>query len=300
MKESPLVSIITVNYLQNSITNLLLYSLSEVLLSDLEIIVVDNAYDPDSKPEIDNFYPNVKIIRSKENLGFAGGNNLGIKHSNGKYILFLNNDTEVHPCFLEPLIEILQSDPKIGVVSPLIKYWDEPDIIQYAGFSKLNKITQRVHAIGQGEIDRGQYTEAKETNFAHGCAMMIPRYVINEVGIMNEDYFLYYEEHDWIQRIKDRGYLIFFQPKSFVLHKESISTGKGSVLKTYYLNRNRILFMKKHTHSYYKWLAYMYLILISIPYNFFKYSAGGRFNHLKAYINAIWWNVTFNPNKVLR
>ncbi len=209
----------------------------------------------------------------------------------------LNNDTEVHPMFMEPMINLLEANESIGAVSPLIKYYYKPEYIQYAGFSSINKITQRIESIAYNQLDRGQYTKEFETHFAHGCAMMIPKKVINEVGYMNEDFFLYYEEHDWSERIKNQGYKIFVQPKSVVFHKESTSTGIGSPLKTYFINRNRILFMTLHNKAFYKCLSLLYWGLISIPFNIINLTLHGKIKHLSAYVDSILWTITKKTKK---
>lgn len=297
MKTKKLVSIITINYKQAQVTNELLASLQKVDWPNVEIIVVDNGYDPSAETESIDYYNNLKIIRSKKNLGFAGGNNLGICHAKGDYILLLNNDTVVKSDVINHMVELLESNPLIGAVSPLIKYWDNPSYIQYAGFTPMHKVTQRIKAIAHKQQDIGQYNRPQRTNFAHGCAVMIPKKIIREVGLMQEDYFLYYEEHDWSQRIKNASYQIYLQPKSVVLHKESISTGKGSTLKTYFLNRNRIKFMQRHSKGFDKVLSYLYLTFISIPANLIRYTLSGRLNHLNAYADAIFCALTHKTSR---
>jgi GT2 family glycosyltransferase len=291
MSEKPLVSIITINYNQSAVTNELLKSLSHVVEPSFEVIVVDNASANNDEQRIDTSYPFAKLVSSAENLGFAGGNNLGYRHAKGEYILLLNNDTEVPPDFLVPMISLLQSDPRIGAVSPKIRYFEKPDTIQYAGFSPMNMLTLRMHAWGFKEVDKGQHDEIRETNFAHGCAMMVPRRVIEEVGVMTEDYFLYYEEHDWSTRIRKAGYKIMYQPRSLVLHKESISIQKNSPLKTYYISRNRILFMRRNLKGMQKWIPALYLMFVSVPVNLLRFIASGQKEHRKAYIRALTWHL---------
>ncbi len=292
MKEMPLVSIITINYKQSAVTNALLKSLDKVQQPSFEVIVVDNASGNDDYKKIDTSYAFVKLVVSDKNLGFAGGNNFGYQYAKGDYILLLNNDTEVEPDFLIPMIELLKSDPKIGAVSPKIRYFYQPDTIQYAGFSPMNTLTLRMHSWGFKEKDKGQHDQLRQTDFAHGCAMMVPRRVIEHVGIMWEDYFLYYEEHDWSKRIRAAGYRIMYQPKSLVLHKESISIQKESPLKTYYLNRNRIIFMRRNLKGLSKFIPTAYLLLISIPKNMLTFLVKGKKEHLSAYYKALIWHLS--------
>lgn len=291
MKQKPLVSIITINYKQSGVTNELLKSLTNVKSPAFEVIVVDNASGNDDHKKIDTSYPFVKLIISDKNLGFAGGNNLGYQYAKGDYILLLNNDTEVDPGFLTPMVDLLAGDKTIGAVSPKIRYFYHPDTIQYAGFSPMSKLTLRMHAWGFKEKDTGQHDEMRQTDFAHGCAMMVPRRVIEHVGVMCDDYFLYYEEHDWSTRIRKAGYRIMYQPASLVLHKESISVQKDSPLKTYYINRNRIFYMRRNVKGSARWIATAYLVFISIPKNLLSFLIRGKMAHLKAYARAVTWHL---------
>jgi len=286
----PLVSIITVNYNQTAVTCELLESLRKITYPNFETIIVDNGSTSDSPEKIEILYPEYHLVRSKENLGFAGGNNLGVRHSSGDFLLFINNDTEVEPGFLEPLVRMLKSDPGIGMVSPKIRFYYAPDTIQYAGYTPLNRISMRQHLVGYKEPDHGQYDAARQTFSIHGAAMMIPRRIISEVGLMAEMYFLYYEEHDWAERVKRAGYSIWYEPASLVLHKESISTGKDSPLKTYYITRNRFLFVRRNSKGIYMFLSLMYLSFIAFPKGLVRYIFRGRLDLAKSVWRAYFWN----------
>ena len=230
----------------------------------VEVIVVDNASTRDEASIIEQRYPQITVIRSKENLGFAGGNNLGIQAAHGKYLFFINNDTLLSPqkSDIRLLINRLESSPKIGAVCPKIKFAWGNNPIQYAGYTPLSKITLRNSAIGCGEEDDGQYDTAHRTPYAHGAAMMVKREVIDKVGVMPECFFLYYEELDWSMMIRRAGYDIWYEPACTIYHKESQSTGQNSPLKSYYMTRNRLLFAKRNINSPHKYLTYCYLITI--------------------------------------
>ncbi|MCF8381285.1 MAG: glycosyltransferase family 2 protein [Bacteroidales bacterium] len=292
MKKRPLISVVTINFNQSEMTNQLLESFKNVTWPSYELIIVDNNSQNNDADHINTNYPNLRVIRNEKNLGFAGGNNLGIKAAKGEYILFLNNDTEVDPGFLEPMIERFESFRDTGAVSPKIRFFHHPEKIQYAGFSKMSPFTLRMNGFGYGETDKGQYDQGKETEFAHGCAMMVSRKVIEEVGLMPEEYFLYYEEHDWSTTIKKHGYKIFYEPKSLILHKESMSVEKNSILKTYFINRNRVLYMRRNFNWFYRIISATYILLISVPKNTAKYLIASETSHLKAYWDAILWNLT--------
>ena len=260
------ISIITINYNGLKDTCELIDTLP--LGNDkLEVIVVDNASLQDEASIIEQRYPRVTVVRSSKNLGFAGGNNLGIQASHGRYLFFINNDTiietkneEQRNNFLQPLIERLESSDKIGMVCPKIRFSWGNHLIQYAGYTPLSSITMRNHSIGFGEEDHGQYDTPHQTPYAHGAAMLVKREVINRVGMMPECFFLYYEELDWSMMIRRAGYEIWFDPSFTVYHKESQSTGQDSPLRTYYLTRNRLLFVRRNIHQPERLLSYIYLI----------------------------------------
>ena len=284
------LSIITVNYNGLKDTCELIDSIP--FNDDLEVIVVDNASTNDEATIIQERYPQVKVIRSDKNLGFAGGNNLGIKAARGKYIFLLNNDTLLpQTSVLRHLIDRLESSLKIGVVCPKIRFaWDNHPI-QFAGYTPLSKITIRNKAIGFGEEDKGQYDTPHSTPYAHGAAMVLKREVIDKVGLMPECYFLYYEELDWSMMITHAGYEIWYEPACTIYHKESQATGKDSPLRTYYITKNRLLLIKRNWAGFSKYVSYCYLIGIVAVRDFINYSLKGRWDLTKAVCQGI---LTFN------
>lgn len=290
----PFVSIITVNYNNTVVTGQLLESLKKIAYVNFEVIVVDNASNENPTEELKKIFPEAKVILSNENLGFAGGNNLGIAHSRGEFLFFLNNDTELQERTINYLIERLQSDESIGVVSPKIVYFDQPSIIQYAGFTEINPITARNSTIGFMAPDNGKFDLPMETSFAHGAAMMMSREVVEKVGKMPEEYFLYYEELDWCEKIKRAGYKIFYEPKSVILHKESMSVGKESPSKTYYLTRNRILFMRRNYPGVPFFIFIVYFALVALPKNIVHFMILLKLQHVKSIFKGLAWNLKIN------
>jgi GT2 family glycosyltransferase len=175
-------------------------------------------------------------------------------------------------------------------------YHNSGNTIQYAGSSRIDPFTGRSKRIGYMEKDNGQHDVQRETDLAHGAAMMVPRRVIDQVGMMPEFFFLYYEEVDWCESIKRAGYKIFFVPDSKVYHKESMSIGKGSTLKTYYLTRNRLLFMRRNTSGMKKltWIAFF--LVFSLPKNAITYTLQRDIQHGKAFLKGLIWNITHLNN----
>lgn len=287
MEVEKLLSIITVNYNGLKDTCELIESLP---LNDesLEVIVVDNASYKEEATVIAQQFPQVKVIRSHQNLGFAGGNNLGIQAAKGKYLFFLNNDTVIHqPSTISHLINRLESSEKIGMVCPKIRFtWDNQPI-QYAGYTPLSQITLRNQAIGFGEDDHGQFDNPHPTPYAHGAAMMVKREVIEKAGMMPECYFLYYEELDWSLMIRRTDYEIWYEPACTIFHKESQATGQQSPLRTFYITRNRLLFAKRNIKRGVRLLTYLYLIGIVAPKDIFINIIHGRIDLCKAIFKGI-------------
>ena len=262
---SPLVSILTVQYNQIEQTIQFLESISQIEYDNYEVVVVDNASKEDATADLKKVMPQATIIRSEINLGFAGGNNLGLPHCHGELVLFINNDTEVEPDFLAPLVQLWKSTPNLGMVSPRIQYYTPKGIVQYAGATELSTFTLRNRSLGFGEVDNGQYNDTYKTGFIHGAAMLVPASVIQKVGPMESGFFLYYEEYDWCARIKAAGFDIYFCGEALVYHKESMSVGKASPLKTYYMTRNRIWFAQRNLKGVSKQLTLLYLYAVALP-----------------------------------
>lgn len=281
------VSIITVNYNGYDDTCALIESIP---LNDksLEVIVVDNASRINEAEKISAKYPLVKTIRSEQNLGFAGGNNLGIKEASGDYLFFINNDTYLKDFNISALIDKLNSSSEIGMVCPKIRFAWENNPIQFAGYTPLSRITLRNKAIGYNELDNGQYNEAHPTPYAHGAAMMAKREAIEKVGVMPECYFLYYEELDWSMMFRRAGFQIWYEPACTVFHKESRSTGVNSPLKAYYITRNRLLFISRNEKSNIRFASYIYIIAVVALRDIIKYLLKRQFRQINATIKGIF------------
>jgi GT2 family glycosyltransferase len=283
----PLVSIITVNYNQAKVTIEWLRSVQNISYPNYEIIIVDNASADNTLEDLLNGQQNVKFIKSSFNRGFAGGNNLGIASAKGELLLLLNNDTEVESDFLEPLVDCIQSNNKIGMISPKIKYFCARNTIQYAGGSEINPLTGRGKFIGSGEPDSNHYQTNKATALIHGAAMLVTRALINNIGLMEESFFLYYEELDWCERAKKAGYMLFVVGNSVVYHKESVSVGKGSALRMFYVTRNRLMFMQRNFTGFPFILYLLFFAFVSLPKNLFVLIISGRLDLLQAFLKGI-------------
>jgi GT2 family glycosyltransferase len=285
------ISIITINYNGLADTCALIESIPENDL--LEVIVVDNASRTDEATVLSERYPHISVLRSKRNLGFAGGNNLGIEAATGKHLFFLNNDTvmegtetqKMHA--LQMLVSRLESSESIGVVCPKIRFYQGERLIQFAGYTPLSAVTVRNRAVGCGEADRGQYDIPHPTPYAHGAAMMVKREAIFKVGLMPECYFLYYEELDWSMMFRHAGYELWYEPACTIFHKESQTTGQASPLRTYYLTRNRLLFARRNGKSPTKQLSFFYQIAMVGPRDILRSLFHLRTRHARATLSGI-------------
>ncbi|AUD05746.1 glycosyltransferase family 2 protein [Spirosoma pollinicola] len=292
MRSVPLVSLITLNFNQAELTCALLESIQRLSYPAIEVIVVDNNSEEDPTELIrKRNFKDIKVIVTDKNLGFAGGNNVGIRQAKGDYVLLLNNDTEVTPDLIERLLEPFEHDTTLGVTCPKIRYFQEPTVIQYAGYTPLNQYTGQAWSIGSHQEDIGQFNTSGITPFAHGAAMMVKREVLERAGLLPELYFLYYEELDWCCRIIQAGYKIYYQSSALVFHKESMTVGKGNPMKVYYQTRNRIVFMRRNVSSLSLLIFSIYFTALALPKAVLIYCLRGQFLFLKAFLQGVRWNL---------
>ncbi|MGD9129805.1 MAG: glycosyltransferase family 2 protein [Candidatus Woesebacteria bacterium] len=268
------ISIIIVHYNTIKDTRECLESLSKIKADDFKynIIVVDNGSKEQLILPKSTIKNSVELIRSEANLGFTGGNNLGISHAiknyNSDYFLLLNSDTYVEKKFLEILYQTLKNNDKAGLVSPKIyfakncefykKSYDRNQkgrIIWYAGGSWDSLNLLAFHR-GVDELDRQQFQKEKNSDFATGCCCLIKRDVIERAGILDKKYFLYLEDVDLSFRARNKGFEVLFEPKAIIWHKNAGSSeGSGSEIHRYYQSRNRLLFVSKFAKLKAKLLA---------------------------------------------
>jgi GT2 family glycosyltransferase len=284
----PLVSIISVNYNQPGATADMLSSVFDVnKYQDFEVIVVDNASREFNLQAWQKKFPSVCFIASEKNLGFAGGNNLGLKQAKGEYLFLINNDTEVTADLIEQLVTTMETHPQVGIVSPRIFDYNKPEEIQYNGYSPMNYYTGRNY---------NGYSFQKndlvgQTGYAHGAAMMLRKEALHQAGLMDESYFLYYEELDWCERIKHAGYEIWINRNAIIYHKESLAVGRTSPLKEYYMTRNRILFQRRHAPPFARYFFLLYFLLVVTPRNLTSYVVKRKTELVLPFLKGIYWNI---------
>jgi GT2 family glycosyltransferase len=294
MNNAPLVSIITVNYNHAAVTADMLRSLSRLQYPNYEVIVVDNA-SAEASVWLKKEFPFIIYVASPTNGGFAAGNNLGLQYAKGEYAFFINNDTEVTPHLLTTLVAYMQQHPRCAIACPKIKFYHQPDTIQYAGATGLHPLTSRSYDIGFNQKDTGGFDETRRTDLPNGAAMMVPMKLIMQHGSMSENFFLYYEELDWAARFKAMGYEVHYVGTTTIFHKESVSTGKNSPFKTYYLYRNRLLYIRRNYRLLKQLISIGFFVGVSMPVHLAKHAVRGEWEHAKAIWQGLHWNLRHCP-----
>jgi hypothetical protein len=248
----PKVAIILVNWNNYPDTKECLDSLGEITYSNYEVIVVDNGSEDGSGHKLKKKFPQYNFIFNKKNLGFTGGNNVGMRYALKKkvdYIFLLNNDTVVDKNFLQPLVKTAERDKKIGIVGPVLYFYDQPQKIQSAG--------------GKISLWKGKHPsltilpDNRKVDYISGAALLIKKEAVEKIGLLDKKYFAYCEEVDWCLRAKKAGYKILIVPQGKIWHKVAASTGAvKNPFFLYLIVRNRILFQRKHA-LWYHWLTFV-------------------------------------------
>jgi GT2 family glycosyltransferase len=287
----PLVSIILLNWNQLEVTSQCLRTLAELTYRHFEVVVLDQASDNNEYELLRERFPWANHIRCETNTGFTGGNNIALNEAHGSLLVLLNNDTEVAPDFLDPLVAAFLNNSKLGIASPQIQYFDAPGRIQYAGCDGINYLTMRGSTRGHGEMDNGAYNLQIPTELAHGAAMMIRREVLEQVGLLGPEFFIYYEEFDFCVRAQREGWEINYVPGSTVRHKESVTVGKASPFKTYYMTRNRLLFLRRNVHGFERLVAIAFVLTVSLPVGLLRNLIHRKWDHVTALIKGTSWHL---------
>ena len=233
----PLVSVVVLNWNGREVVERCLRSLQGQTYQPLEIIVVDNASTDDSADLVRKRFSNVKMIVNERNLGFGGGNNVGIRASQGRYIMMLNNDTRLDPACIEELKRSLEKDQRYGACASKILLEYEDNLIDAAGIV----VCPDGLSIGRGRLEKGdQYDEETEVFFASDCACLYRREMLEDIGLYDEDFFAYADETDMGWRAQLASWKCIYNPEAVVYHFHSASSGAYSPFKAFLVERNRI------------------------------------------------------------
>jgi GT2 family glycosyltransferase len=286
----PKVSIIILNWNSYDVTKECLSSIYRMSYRNYQIVLVDNGSADGSADRLAEEFPSILAIYNERNLGFTGGNNIGIKRAfqnQPDYILLLNNDTIVEPEFLSKLIAVAESDEQIGILNPKIYYFDQPKRLWYAGGSfNLWKGVASHH--GHRKIDRSTSEKIKEVDFITGCAFLIRSAVVRQVGLLDDILFYSYEDADWSIRVRHLGYKAVYVPAAQIWHKESYDTKKnaGKAFRDYYNVRNSILVMRKHGRAYH-WPSFLICLSCLLGYRTAGYAVRGEKDRIHALFSGL-------------
>jgi GT2 family glycosyltransferase len=296
------VQIIILNWNGYELTRECLLSLAAVDYGNFRITVVDNASSDGSYEKLVGEFPEIEFVRSEVNLGFAGGNNLGINFARTNYdpdfFLLLNNDTTVDPRFLTHLVTSFHAGPDVGIAGNKIFYYGDPQRIWFAGGVFDKQLGDGYHR-GEGEIDLGQFDEPENVDFITGCCLMMSRQLVNAIGILDERFFAYCEDLDYSLRAAESGFVCRYVPASVIYHKVSSSfklqksdkIGKRSAL-AYYLNvRNRIFIFRKHRKMINRYGFLLFQLRFILRY-VVGFALTFQFGKAKSVIKGAWKGVT--------
>ncbi|MEM3449514.1 MAG: glycosyltransferase family 2 protein [Thermoproteota archaeon] len=303
---SPEISVVILNYNGMRFLETCLNSLLNSTYKNFEIVIVDNGSKDGSVEYLKKNFSNnerIKIIQLGKNYGFAEGNNIGYRytHPNSKFIFFLNNDTEVEEDCLDKIIKKIVRDPSIGAAQPKIRSMREREKIDAVG-GVVDYYGRTWHR-GSGEYDKGQYDSVSETFYAQGAAIVVRRNVINEIGLFEPAYFIYYEETDLCWRIWLAGYRVVVIPEAVVYHYGggttiSPTTYREKYFKVFNLRKNHIATMLKN-YSLINIFKYVMPFIIRAVIIAFWWSLSGEKAKAMAYYHALWW-VFSNTDLIVR
>ena len=244
----PVIWIVVLNWNRPQDTLECVASLRELDYPAYRILVVDNG-STDESVDLFRELPDIELVVNEQNLGFAAGNNRGIQHAldqGADYVLLLNNDTTVSPPLLTRMLEAAHTDPRIGIVGPMIYYSDRPEQVWFAGM----RFRHGLYVVRRGLHLDPPHDPVEEVDFVSGCGMLVPRQTWERVGLFDPRFFMYYEDLDLCIRAKEAGYRIVCATQAHMWHALSASTGgPDSPLKQYYQVKSTWLFSQKHTRG---------------------------------------------------
>jgi len=289
----PTVSIVVLNWNGKHFLKNCLNSLQKLTYKKVEIIVVDNNSSDGSQTFVKENYPKVKLISNKKNYGFAEGNNIGYKVSKGEYVMFLNNDTQVSSNFLEPLITDFTQDQNIGCIQPKMRIMKEKNLIDVVG--SFMTFTGFLYHYGYRKNQAlQQYNRKMKIFSAKGACIILPRKVLEKVGVFDSDFFIFFEETDLCYRVWLAGYSVMYEPKSIIFHV----TGGDTIASDKYKYERRIyLICKNTTYSYlknfgtYNFITIFPIFMLVQIGLFLKFALTGKFYLSWSILKAYWWNI---------
>jgi GT2 family glycosyltransferase len=252
---NPRCTVIVLNFNGEHLLPACLTSLAEQTGANIDTVVIDNASTDGSADLVAQKYPWARFIGLKKNSGFSIANNVAMRDAlerGSDYVLLLNNDTFAAPEFVTEMLAVIEADSTIAVVSPKIFFAHLPDTLWYAG-GDFSLWTSATGHRGWKQVDHGQFDHLQGVTQATGCAMLVRASAIRDVGLLDEQFWIYAEDLDWSVRFVKKGYRIAFAPKARLWHLDGATNvkalGSGSQeMRQFLSTRNMIFVMRKHVH----------------------------------------------------
>lgn len=285
MSSQPLVISVILNTNRRDDTLACLDSLCHNSYPNHKIIVLDNRSTDDSVPAIRDAYPEVQIVKLEKNLGYAGNNNVGIElalKQGADWVFVLNEDIILDGDCLAKLIGVGERDSHIGILGPLVYHHDEPAVIQSAG-GMLGKYWESIH-LGKNELDQGQFSEPHLVEWISGCAILVRSKAIEQAGMLDADYFIYWEETEWCIRVAKAGWGIVHVPRAKIWHKGVQREYQPKPAFTYYATRNHLLTLTKHHAPFFVRLR----TWVQLWRTLVSWSVKPKWRHKREHRDAMW------------
>lgn len=264
-KQMPLVYLLILNYNGYEYTCGCIESLRQITYHNYRLLIIDNDSQDGSYEKLKSDYPDVEAIRTGRNLGYAGGNNVGISYAiarGAKYVCILNNDIKVEQNFLEVLVKAMENDKNIAIAGPAVCEWNQ-ERVQSAG-AIVNFYTAEARCLNFGEKYEEISKEIITCDYVAGACLLARASLLDEIGLIPEVYFLYFEETEWCIRTKKMGYKICCIPEARIWHMESATIGQKSDFKVYFQDRSRIVFEKRNAGKIQLIIFMLYIVAQTI------------------------------------
>lgn len=295
MKSSPSVAIVVLNWNGLADTRECLQSLQAVDYPNKRVIVIDNGSANDEATTMEGEFPGfTEVVRLPENRGFAGGANAGIRHAldaEAEYVLLLNNDTIVDPSFLTNLVSAARELPDVAALCPKTYFYERPGVIYSTGGS-VNLWRGVARQMGREQDDTGTYDDVAERDYADGVCMLMPASAIRSVGLLDEEYFAYWEETDWCVRAREKGLRSYYVPSARIWHKAARSQAPDAPFH-YLYRRNALLFVRKRGSGLQKITALAMHLFVYGPMYFLRHPT--HLGRAASELKALFWHARNQP-----
>jgi GT2 family glycosyltransferase len=284
------VAVVILNFNTREFLQKFLPSVTKTSYPNTEIVLADNASTDDSVQFVKENYPQVKVIVLDKNYGFTGGYNRALKQVEADYLVLLNSDVEVDPHWIEPMLNLIESNPSIAAIQPKLLAWHQKDTFEYAGASG-GFIDQYGFPFCRGRVfeylekDQNQYNDDRQVFWASGAALFINAKLYHSIGGLDEDFFAHMEEIDLCWRLQNAGHEVWICPESIVYHVGGGTLQKTNPRKTYYNFRNGLILLLKNLPSN-KLFSVIFFRIILDHIAALRFLSQGKLGDFKAIMSA--------------